>query len=251
MPKRGRSQKSYTIDLEGIGSVLLKRSTRAKYLNIRIKPLMGVQVAVPVGVTFSQAERMVRARRQWIEKHLEKVKEIEKEAVIYDGLKPVRTRSHRLDVKAGPDGAFSVRLVKGSIKVRYPATFKITDQAVQAAILRGLIAAYRKEAKAYLPKRLEQLANKYDFSYNRVFIKNHRSRWGSCSAKNNINLNLHLMRLPDDLIDYVLIHELVHTEVKNHGPKFWNMMEEKCKDAKILSKRLRTHNLIFPIAESD
>ena len=71
----------------------------------------------------------------------------------------------------------------------------------------------RKEAKAWLPVRLAFLAERYSFSYNQVRIKNNVSNWGSCSRKGNINLNLHIMRLPEDLRDYVILHELCHLRV--------------------------------------
>ena len=82
------------------------------------------------------------------------------------------------------------------------------------------------KAKAMLTKRLEQLAKTNGFSFNRVFIRNQRTRWGSCSSKNNISLNIKLVNLPDDLIDYVLLHELVHTRRKDHSKAFWAEMDK-------------------------
>jgi hypothetical protein len=84
---------------------------------------------------------------------------------------------------------------------------------------------YRFEAKKYLPKRLIELASLHGFQYNRVTIRNNKSNWGSCSSQNNINLNLHLMKLPEYLIDYILLHELVHTKEKNHGAGFYAILD--------------------------
>ncbi|MFC2024486.1 M48 family metallopeptidase [Chloroflexota bacterium] len=78
----------------------------------------------------------------------------------------------------------------------------------------------KTKAKITLTKRLEFLAGKYGFSYNRVFIRNQRTRWGSCSSKNNISLNMKLVRLPEDLVDYVILHELTHTIRKDHSKAF-------------------------------
>jgi len=98
------------------------------------------------------------------------------------------------------------------------------------------IELLRKEAKEYLPQRTEQLANEHGFSYISVTVKNLSSRWGSCSAKNRINLNIHLMRLPQNLLDYVILHELTHTIHKNHGKDFWqaldNLTDGKAKQLK-------------------
>lgn len=90
------------------------------------------------------------------------------------------------------------------------------------------ILKLRKEAKQWLPQRLESLAQKYGFSYGRVAIKNNRTNWGSCSARNNINLNLHLMRLPEHLRDYVILHELCHLRHHNHGKEFHRLLESIC-----------------------
>jgi len=71
--------------------------------------------------------------------------------------------------------------------------------------------ALRKEAKDYLPQRTELLAAAHGFKYSGVTVKNISSRWGSCSSTNHINLNIHLVRLPEHLSDYVILHELTHT----------------------------------------
>ena len=222
-----------------IGEIHYKRSRRARHLNIRIKPYKGVQVSVPNGMSMSAAEQFVLKKREWILQNLQKVKQLEADAIIYDGTKPIRTRWHRLDVRPTRSQSVNCRVRKGMILVSYPAEIDITNLEVQAAIRQGLISAYRKEAKEYLPNRLAELAEDYRFKYNRVFIKNHRSRWGSCSAQNNINLSLHLMRLPDELIDYVILHELVHTEVKNHSSAFWDRLAKVCPNVQFLRKELQ------------
>lgn len=97
----------------------------------------------------------------------------------------------------------------------------------------------KKEAKTILTDRLNFLAQKYKFSYNRLYIRNQKTRWGSCSSKNNISLNMNLIRLPQKLQDYVIIHELVHTKHKNHSKKFWAEMDRYVGDGKKLKKEMR------------
>lgn len=231
-----KSAKSTSNDLPPIQ---FKRSRRARHLNIRIKPYKGVQVSVPNGMSMSVAERFVLQKGDWILRNLQKVKQLEADAIIYDGTKPIRTRWHRLDVRPTRSQSVNCRVRKGMILVSYPAEMEMTNLEVQAAIRKGLITAYRKEAKEYLPNRLAELAQNHGFKFNRVFIKNHRSRWGSCSVKNNINLSLHLMRLSDHMIDYVMLHELVHTEVKNHSSAFWDRLAKICPNVQFLRKELR------------
>ncbi len=103
----------------------------------------------------------------------------------------------------------------------------------------------RAAARKHLIDRLNQLSQKHGFNYNRVFIKNQKTRWGSCSAKNNINLNINLVRLPDDLIDYTLLHELVHTRIKNHSRRFWDQMDTLLGDAKKLDSQLGGYKVLL------
>ena len=84
----------------------------------------------------------------------------------------------------------------------------------------------RAKAKRGLTRRLKYLASKHGFSYNRVFIRNQKTRWGSCSSKNNISLNMKIVLLPEEFMDYVILHELTHTRIKNHGDDFWAMMNK-------------------------
>lgn len=106
------------------------------------------------------------------------------------------------------------------------------------------VAELRRQAKAYLPGRLAELAAQHGFSYNQVRIKHNVSNWGSCSVKKNINLNLNLMRLPAELQDYVMLHELCHLKYMNHGKEFHALLESVCPNHKELRIRLRDYKLI-------
>ena len=99
----------------------------------------------------------------------------------------------------------------------------------------------KKEAREKLGKRLSELATEHKFRYNKVSIRNQRTRWGSCSSKDNISLNMKLLHLPDQLIDYILLHELVHTRVKNHSKDFWNELETVVPNARTVDKQLRDY----------
>jgi len=97
--------------------------------------------------------------------------------------------------------------------------------------------------KKTLTSRLKQLAEKHGFRYNKVSIRDQRTRWGSCSNKNNISLNMKLVRLPDELIDYVILHELVHTRIRNHSKKFWAELDDYVGNARAMARKLRTNGL--------
>jgi predicted metal-dependent hydrolase len=87
---------------------------------------------------------------------------------------------------------------------------------------------YRDEAAKILPMRIRELSRIHKLPFFKLSLRNNVSRWGSCSSENNINLNIHLMRLPDYLIDYVLLHELTHTIIKDHSRKFWDYLSKIC-----------------------
>ena len=105
----------------------------------------------------------------------------------------------------------------------------------------NLSAADRARARVLLTMRLDYFAQKYGFTYNRLFIRNQKTRWGTCSSKDNISLNVNLLRLPQELQDYVILHELVHTKHKNHSRQFWAEMDGLTGDAKKLQKRMRKY----------
>ena len=78
----------------------------------------------------------------------------------------------------------------------------------------------KEESSTFIKNRLYELSRKYGLHFKKVTIRNQKTRWGTCSQKNNINLNINLIQIPQDLMDYVIVHELVHTVVKNHSYKF-------------------------------
>ena len=102
----------------------------------------------------------------------------------------------------------------------------------------------RAAARRTLIAKLDRLAAEHGLTYNMVFFRNQRTRWGSCSTKNNISLNIQLVQLPDELIDYVILHELVHTRVKNHSSTFWDELAIYVVEPKKMSAKLRKYELI-------
>ena len=98
------------------------------------------------------------------------------------------------------------------------------------------------EAANQITSRLQELAQEHNFSYNRLTIRNQKTRWGSCSAQNNLSLNIKLALLPDELRDLVLVHELIHTKIKNHGPQFWQKLEEIYPQARELDRQVNNHS---------
>ena len=234
---------SVQVHLDGIGKVLFETSARAKRITISVRPVKGVRGAIPASVPFEKAEAFVYQKADWIKHHLARIETTETNRTLYDGQTEFRTKAHVLQLTPQAGNKLAYRIGKGLIEVKYPEYRSVSDEAVQDFIRLAIEEAYRLEAKVYLPERVAWFAQKFNLSYRNVTIKKAGTRWGSCSYTNNINLNLHLMRLPQELCDYVILHELAHTIEKNHGPKFWALLQKFCPGAKALDKQLKNYRI--------
>lgn len=232
-----------TLHIPEVGTVILVKSQRATRLTMTLRPFQDVRVSVPKNMSFAQAEVFVTERIDWFQRHQPKIQAIERRYTVFDEQTLFRTRQHQLRIIRSDARPFLVRTVQGEILVNCPVSKDIHTDDVQLAIREGIERAWRKEAKAYLPQRVKMLSEQHGLTYQQLRIKNTKSRWGSCSQDNNINLSLHVMRLPDQLIDYVILHELVHTVEKNHSPRFWQRLEQVCQKAKKLDKELKKYNI--------
>ncbi len=97
----------------------------------------------------------------------------------------------------------------------------------------------KEKARVLVKERLEYWNKHYKFKYNRVSIRNQRSRWGSCSSLGNLNFNFRIVTLPIHLVDYIIVHELCHLRQFNHSQKFWNLVGETLPNYEELLLELR------------
>lgn len=223
--------------------IKLKKSFKAKNISIKIKPFEGVLVTLPMLVSFKIAEDFVKTKINWINKNLDKVQKQEQLHTFFSANNSFKTRSHLVNIISTELSKNTVHIENSNVKVLISKKLSISSEENQIYIRNIILEIWRKEAKEYLPKRVEALAIDHDFNYQKLTIKNTKTRWGSCSFDNNINLSLHLMRISNELIDYVILHELVHTKVKNHSSKFWETLEKHCPNSKILDKELKKYSL--------
>jgi predicted metal-dependent hydrolase len=226
-----------------VGSIQFIKSRRAKHISITIKPFKDVRVSVPMQVSFSEAEYVVKNKVDWIKKHQAKIKSAEQKHTVFNESTNFRTKKHKLIINKTDDKEITARISGGEIKVFYPGHLEVEHNSVQFFIRRVIEEALRIEAKQFLPARVNELASKYNFNYNKVFIKNIKSRWGSCSKKGNVNFSLHLMLLPIELIEYVIIHELAHTVEHNHSKNFWAVLNKIYGNAKTVDRKLRDYRI--------
>jgi predicted metal-dependent hydrolase len=147
-------------------------------------------------------------------------------------------KSHSLIVRLSP-GATKVERNKQHIIVTLNPSDSLADPAIVEQIRAVVIIALRREAKSYLPKRLAFLAGQLGFEYQKVRFSHASGRWGSCSSNGTISLNIALMKLPFELIDYVLVHELSHTQQMNHSQAFWQLVEQGDPNYKLHRRQLK------------
>jgi predicted metal-dependent hydrolase len=198
--------------------------------------------------------------REFQQSHRIKSPKKDAKTVEIDGIGPVlferSRRARHLNISVRPYKGFRVAIPAGlSFKKAEEFVHSRTDwikkhlgrmkrfEREYEAKLGAALDIDRAKAKIILSRRLNYLSEKYGFTYNRVFIRNQRTRWGSCSHKDNISLNVKLIGLPDELIDYVILHELVHTRFKNHSKQFWDELDKILGNGKGIDARLKQYPL--------
>ena len=207
-----------TITDEEFGAITVRRSARATQVRLRVAPDGTLRASMPVYAPLFLLKRLVKSSRPQLRKMLS---QSQPESSYSDGQQI--GKSHTLIVKRGAPKLAATRN-KQHIIVDLPDDRSLNDPEVVRKVRDASLIALRVEAKSYLPKRLQYLANQLGFSYNKVRFSHASSRWGSCSSEKTISLNIALMKLPFELIDYVLIHELAHTVELNHSEEFWNLV---------------------------
>lgn len=102
-----------------------------------------------------------------------------------------------------------------------------------------------EQALLVIPEKVRKYAERIGVSYGRITIRNQRSRWGSCSSKGNLNFNCLLMLFPEEIIDYVVVHELCHRKQMNHSPEFYKEVEKVLPEYKQYSNWLKENGSAY------
>ena len=228
------------VTLERVGTVTLYKRRGNRSLRLSIGANGDVRVSMPYWLPYKAGADFAVSKALWIEAHRAKTPA--------SGLAHGQRvgKAHRLYFEAHPAHTkITTRLRPAEVHVSYPASVPLHASAVQEAARLACIRALRKEAETLLPQRLDALSTRTGLSYNKVSVKQLKSRWGSCSSTKDITLNLFLMQLPWHLIDYVLLHELTHTKVMQHGTPFWMELEQHVPGAKQLRKQIAAHHPVL------
>lgn len=216
-----------------IGTVTLYKRRGNRSLRLSIAPTGEVRVSLPYWLPYKAGEQFALSKAVWIEANRPKAQVGSLQHGHAIG------KAHRLYFEQQSTASkVATRIAGNEIRVSFPAIYDIHDHEVQEAAHAASIRALKKEAEVLLPQRLQALATQTGFSYRSISVKQLKSRWGSCNSQQEITLNLFLMQLPWQLIDYVLMHELTHTKIMRHGTPFWREMERHVPNAKQLRRQM-------------
>jgi predicted metal-dependent hydrolase len=206
---------------EEFGKITIRRSARASQVRLRVAPDGTLRASLPLYAPSFLVKRLIKNSRQELRDMLAQA---QPHSEYTDGMQV--GKSHTLIVRHVATGVTQTNRRGQQIIISLPAGKSLRDNDVVREVRDAIIAALRVEAKSYLPKRLSFLAAKGGFSYKKVRFSHASGRWGSCTSEGTISLNIALMKLPFELIDYVIIHELAHTRHMNHSPEFWAQVGE-------------------------
>ncbi len=233
--------KSKTYNIPSIGDVLVCKHYSTRRLSIKLRAGERPKVVIPQLMNYDMGFRFALEKQQWIREHITLLEQKHEKKSNINETDEIVTRFHKVKIARHTGHNIMSRKVENNITLFFPEAADLDSIKYQEIIKAFTTEVLRKEAKNYLPGRIQKLAEKNGFCYSKVFVKNLKSRWGSCSAQNNINLNLHLMRLPEHLSDFIILHELCHTLHKNHGSAFHALLEKLCGNEKILNKELKIY----------
>ena len=198
--------------------IIRRSSRRKKTVAVTVDPGGRIMVAAPVPVATTRLDAIVTRKAAWIVQRLRRAEGhgptpaprefVSGESVLYLG------RHYRLKVQAGETGV--ARLRGGWLHVPAPVG------AQQAAHVRAALVSWlRGHAAERLPERVEAWRAKAGVSPSRVVVADQRKRWGSCDHRGTIRLNWRIVQAPMRLVDYVVVHELVHLRHRGHGRDYW------------------------------
>lgn len=226
------------VDLQGrpIG-YRLKQSQRARGIRLEIRRETGLTVVVPRKYTRQQVQDILIQKARWIIKHLPTDKPVQMplftqapgqgDRLFFMG-KPIE-----IAVTPGESAASSA--------VLHGNKLLISTGAKNGDIPGILEEWYRQQAAVIFKQKADHVQEIMGVRYNTIFIRGQKTRWGSCSPAGNLTLNWKLLTAPEDIIDYVVVHELAHLKHMNHSKKFWDMVEHYCAGSKKYRKWLITH----------
>lgn len=230
--------------------IIFRRSSKARSLRLQINlDEPKVILTVPKFAMNFEINRFLKSKQSWIEKHLSKAlkkaqlrpkPQYKNSDIFYYFGEPVSLVINFTDKKRP-----NVR-IRGD-KMYLSLNNSIPENKIPSYAKKAIQDFYRKKAEETVHDRLQYFNEHYGFRYNRVTLRNQKSRWGSCTGKLNLNFNWRLIMAPIEIIDYVIVHELCHLNQMNHSRNFWNLVAETIPKYKVYRKWLRENQYLLKI----
>lgn len=229
-----------TFDDDVLGPVTVRHNALSRSIKMKLSARGEVTVIAPKFTPLGLIKRAVKHARN----ELAEMRETSRPAPYRHG--DAIGHSHSLAiVESSLEGSPRVNIKGRVVVVGIPSAADINNSEIQLLIREKVAVVLRKEAKAYLPKRLKTLAERYGYHYKSVRFPHATGRWGSCSSSGTISLNISLMKLPLDLIDYVILHELAHTKQMNHSSAFWDEVSKHNPHYKLHRRQIKHYSPII------
>ncbi len=227
-----------------IGEVLYYRNTRAKNIAIRINAEGHVRVTVPGHCSLQRAERFVIEKSGWISGKKEKIRRQIENNLTWKTGSIIEMITGRIHIDRGLGSGFEISNNGSVYRVSVPAGYDAGEPDHSKMLYNCVARIGALEAGIHLPEILRECSESYNLPFSGVTVRRMKTRWGSCSTTNRISLNSSLIFLPEQLIRYVCLHELMHVLHKNHSHRFWGAFTEIMPDAMVLRKKLRQQSII-------
>lgn len=224
---------SQIVNIPDLGEILLAKRRGTRHIKLSVTPKGVVKLSMPYWAPYSVGVNFARSRKGWILKQKAKYQPV----LITDGARIGKTLT--VVITPHTSAAFRTQIEGSYLKVGLPAGSSVVQW--QEKLLEAAEKALKKEARSSLLPRTAELARLHGFRFDGVKVRKMTSRWGSCSSKKHITLSYYLVQLPQELIDYVIIHELLHTKYMHHGPKFWQAFEDILPGAKKMRKSVHLY----------
>lgn len=222
-----------------LGTITIRRNPLSRSIRMRLAADGTIVVSAPMHTPLSFIKQAVRGSRR----ELLDMQKQARPALYVDG-QAIGQSHHLAIVHSDLRGEIHAQRRGTTLVVTLPSTKKLDDVDVQQRIREEVRQILRREAKSYLPRRLATLAERHGYRYQTVRFPHAISRWGSCSTSGTISLNIALMKLSPELIDYVIFHELSHTRHMDHSHAFWNEVKKLDPDYELHRRLLKRHSPI-------
>ena len=259
--------------------LLVVRNPRARRYLLRVRPDGAARLTIPRGGSRSEAQSFLERNRGWLEQQLDRQQAQPRGRAVWHVGSEVLFRGELVRVEMNDAGGIRVgaqnlnipaAVMEAALQIRPSTTAELRREVARAVDgprfqsdtsgvetkpaggsqetpdLRPIIERHcRALASVELVARVAELAAKYQFSVQRVTVRNQKSRWGSCSRRGTISLNWRLIQTPISVRDYIILHELAHLRHMDHSSRFWQEVERLCPEYLVAEKWLKANRRLL------